>query len=77
MGDSMFVLSPSLAQYQIKCIQIVGIYCSKTTQWTTVNMSDKAVFYWPTLNTSVIFQVCQRKCLLPSVHPRTTDAAVA
>ena len=45
MGDSMFVLSPSLAQYQIKCIQIVGIYCSKTTQWTTVNMSDKAVFY--------------------------------
>jgi len=49
MGESVFVLSPSLAQYQIKFIQIVGIYCRKTTQWTTVNMSDKAVFYWPTL----------------------------
>jgi len=45
MGESMFILSPSLAQYQMKCIQTVGIYCHKTRQWTTVNMSDKAVFY--------------------------------
>jgi hypothetical protein len=44
-GQNMFVVSPSLAQYQIKCIQIVGIYCRKTTQWTTVNISDKALFY--------------------------------
>jgi len=41
----MFVLSPSLAQYQIKRIQFVGIYCRKTMQWTTVNMSDKSAFY--------------------------------